>query len=58
MAGYTGPSNPNPDDGNAAILEYGYAPSLAMGIIGVIAFLAVAGPHLFYLFTRRGTRSV
>lgn len=56
--GYNGPVNPDPEDGNASLWEYGYVPSLGLGIVGVILFLAVAAPHLFYLFTRRGTRSV
>jgi hypothetical protein len=29
-----------------------------MGIVGVITMLLVAGPHAFYLFTKRGVRSV
>ena len=56
--GYSGPEDANPVSGNASIWEYGYVPSLALGVIGVITFLAVAGPHLWYLFTSRGTRSV
>lgn len=37
---------------------FGYVPSLAMGIVGVITMLLIAGPHGWWLFTKRGTRSV
>ncbi|ORX37430.1 hypothetical protein BD324DRAFT_579732 [Kockovaella imperatae] len=56
--GYSGPVQVPPPDGESAMWQYGYVPSLALGIVGVIVWLALAGPHLFYLFTRRGTRSV
>ena len=55
--GYNGPKVPEPSSGNAALWEYGYVPSLAMGIFGVVTFLLVSGPHLLYLFKKRGTRS-
>jgi len=56
--GYSGPIRTNPPTGEAAIWLFGYVPSLAMGIVGVITMLLVAGPHAFYLFTKRGVRSV
>ncbi|EIW72542.1 hypothetical protein M231_03477 [Tremella mesenterica] len=56
--GYSGPTQPDPPSGDSAIIQYGYVPSLAMGIVGVILWLLVAGPHLLLLFTKRGTRSV
>ena len=55
---YSGPVLNPPPSGEAAMWEYGYIPSLALGIVGVIVWLALAGPHLLYLFTKRGTRSV
>jgi hypothetical protein len=56
--GYSGPKNADPESGNLAIWPYGYRPSLAMGIIGVITMLMVAGPHLWWFIKKRGTRSV
>nr|ODN96738.1 hypothetical protein L204_03447 [Cryptococcus depauperatus CBS 7855] len=57
--GYTGPIvNPQASSADAVFWNYGYVPHLAMGIIGVLTFIGVAGPHLWYLFKRRGTRSV
>ncbi|WVQ82540.1 hypothetical protein IAT38_004669 [Cryptococcus sp. DSM 104549] len=56
--GYTGPIVTPPESGNAAFWSYGYVPSLAMGIVGVITFLAVAGPQLWWFVKIRGTRSV
>ncbi|ODN77868.1 hypothetical protein L202_04982 [Cryptococcus amylolentus CBS 6039] len=56
--GYTGPTVPSPESGNAAFWSYGYVPSLALGVIGVITFIAVAGPHLWFFVKIRGTRSV
>ncbi|GFZ45544.1 hypothetical protein JCM24511_03270 [Saitozyma sp. JCM 24511] len=56
--GYSGPQNANPPSGEAAIWGYGYVPSLALGIVGVITYIAVMCPHLLLLFRKRGTRSV
>ncbi|ODN92015.1 hypothetical protein L198_05687 [Cryptococcus wingfieldii CBS 7118] len=56
--GYTGPTVASPESGNAAFWSYGYVPSLALGVIGVITFIAVAGPHLWFFVKIRGTRSV
>lgn len=56
--GYTGPIVNPPGSGNAAFWNYGYAPSLALGIIGLITFIAVASPQLWYFVKVRGTRSV
>ncbi|WVQ77099.1 hypothetical protein IAR50_006782 [Cryptococcus sp. DSM 104548] len=56
--GYTGPTINPPESGNAAFWNYGYVPSLALGVIGVITFLFVAGPHLWFFVKVRGTRSV
>lgn len=55
---YDGPKNVDPAAGNLAIYPYGYRPSLAMGIIGALTFLFVAGPHLWWFIKKRGTRSV
>lgn len=56
--GYTGPIVNPPDSGNAAFWNDGYAPSLALGIIGLITFIAVVNPQLWYFVKVRGTRSV
>jgi len=55
---YSGPSFSSPPDGEAAIWEYGYVPSIAMGIVGVVTYLAISGPHLYWFVTKLGTRSV
>ncbi|WVO24497.1 uncharacterized protein IAS62_005865 [Cryptococcus decagattii] len=46
--GYTGPIVNPPDSGNVAFWNYGYAPSIALGIIGLITFIAVVSPQLWY----------
>ncbi|OWZ66479.1 hypothetical protein AYX15_02247 [Cryptococcus neoformans] len=56
--GYTGPIINPPYPGDAAFWNYGYVPSLALGVIGVITFIAVAGPQFWYFVKIRGTRSV
>ncbi|TYJ56513.1 hypothetical protein B9479_002760 [Cryptococcus floricola] len=56
--GYTGPTVASPESGNAAFWSYGYVPSLALGVIGVITIVAVAVPHLWFFVKIRGTRSV
>jgi hypothetical protein len=46
-----GPRNPNvpPGDGEASITLYGYIPALALGIIGVICFVLVTIPNIWFL---------
>ncbi|KAI9655479.1 MAG: hypothetical protein M1831_004896 [Alyxoria varia] len=52
--GYVDPSFPNPgDDGDAAIIIYGYTPSLALGVLGVILFFFSLLLHLAQLFRHR-----
>ncbi|KAK4685614.1 hypothetical protein P7C73_g4531, partial [Tremellales sp. Uapishka_1] len=55
---YSGPQVATPLSGDASVWEYGYQPSLAMGVIGVVLFLLLAIPHLYWFVTKRGTRSV
>jgi uncharacterized membrane protein YczE len=47
----SGPRNPNipPGDGEASITLYGYIPALALGIIGVICFILVTIPNIWFL---------
>ncbi|WVF72064.1 hypothetical protein IAT40_006876 [Kwoniella sp. CBS 6097] len=51
---YKGPINPNPKDDEASIIIYGYVPALALGIIGIITFVLVAGGHAFWYFSPKG----
>ncbi|GAA5938245.1 uncharacterized protein JCM15063_000680 [Sporobolomyces koalae] len=55
--GYRGPINPNPGDGESAIVIYGYIPSLAFGIVALVLFgIALLG-HGWRTVTRsRQTR--
>ncbi|WVQ62002.1 uncharacterized protein L199_000135 [Kwoniella botswanensis] len=55
---YTGPINNPPATGEAPFWEYGYIPSLSMGIVGCVAFLLVSGGQLWWFVKKRGTRSV
>ena len=71
---YSGPVRQDPPTGESPIWLFvsrcrvalptcradhqGYVPSLPMGIVGVVSMLLVASAHAFYLFTKRGTRSV
>ncbi|KAL7420657.1 hypothetical protein Q5752_004608 [Cryptotrichosporon argae] len=57
-ANYSGPTLVPTPSGDESIHPYGYVPSLGMGVVGLITFAIVAAPHLWYLFTRRGVRSV
>ncbi|WVR05323.1 hypothetical protein IAU60_002337 [Kwoniella sp. DSM 27419] len=52
---YKGPINPNPKDDEARIVIYGYVPSLALGIVGIITFILIGGVHAYWLFTKRWT---
>lgn len=51
----SGPRNPvaPPPDGETPITLYGYIPSLALGIVAVIAFSLVVIPNIWYLFKKR-----
>ena len=51
---YRGPINPNPADGEAGIIIYGYVPSKALAITGVVTFALILLVNLWYLFTKRG----
>lgn len=57
--GYSGPEIQSPASASDSnIWPYGYIPSLAMGLVGVLVSFLVALPHLWWLVTKRGTRSV
>jgi len=45
---YHGPINPNPGPGEARIIIYSYVPSLALGIIGVLTFVATLAANVLY----------
>lgn len=51
-SGYTGPLNPSPAEGESVIIIYGYVPSLALPIVGVITFAIVLLANVYYLFTK------
>jgi len=51
---YRGPINPNPVDGEAGIIIYGYVPSKGLAITGVVTFAVILGFNLWYLFTKKG----
>lgn len=57
MSSYTGPINRNPGPGEAAIIIYGYTPSLVHGVIGAVTFLLVSLVQLWYIVRKRGHRS-
>lgn len=46
---YHGPINPNPGPGEARIIIYSYVPSLALGIIGAVTFLATLAANIVYM---------
>jgi len=51
---YRGPINPNPKDGEASIIIYGYVPSLGLAITGVVTFALILLINAFYLIKKRG----
>ncbi|KIW16618.1 hypothetical protein PV08_03806 [Exophiala spinifera] len=52
--GYVDPNWPRPDtDDSACIIIYGYVPSLALGILGVVLFTAALALHLWLLIRHR-----
>ncbi|WVW82482.1 hypothetical protein I302_104493 [Kwoniella bestiolae CBS 10118] len=55
---YTGPIINPPAPAEAPFWEYGYVPSLAMGIVGCVVFLLIMGGQLWWFVKKRGTRSV
>ncbi|KAK8869655.1 hypothetical protein IAR55_000223 [Kwoniella newhampshirensis] len=54
---YRGPINPNPKDDEARIVIYGYVPSLALGLVGIITFMLVLCVHTFWLVRKKKTRT-
>jgi hypothetical protein len=57
MSTYRGPINTNPGDGEASIIIYGYVPSLALGIVGAVAFFLALLANAWYALSQRGYRS-
>lgn len=52
--GYVDPNFPNPmGENDATIIIYGYTPSLAVGILGVILFTIASIAHLYLLIRHR-----
>lgn len=52
--GYNGPINPNPADGEAPIVIFGYIPSRALGAIGAVVFALAFVTHLALFFRLKG----
>lgn len=50
----SGPKNPNPTGGDLSFTLFGYAPSLAFAVVGLVAFALVSIPQLWYTIRRRG----
>jgi hypothetical protein len=57
MSTYHGPINTNPGPGEASIIIFGYVPSLALGIVGAVAFFLVLLANAWYALSKRGCRS-
>ncbi|GAB7335242.1 hypothetical protein MBLNU13_g07656t1 [Cladosporium sp. NU13] len=54
VQGYIDPNFPNPmTESSATIIIYGYTPSLAVGVLGVVLFAIALAAHLFLLLRRR-----
>ena len=49
---YSGPLNPNPAEGESRISIYGYYPSLALALVGLITFALAAIAHFVWVFRR------
>jgi hypothetical protein len=54
---YHGPINSNPGPGEAQIVIYGYVPSFALAIVGVITYALILAVNLYYVFRKRGYRT-
>lgn len=54
---YHGPINPNPADGEAGIIIYGYVPSYGLAITGVVTFALILAANLFHTVRKAGYRS-
>lgn len=57
MSTYRGPINTDPGPGEASIIIYGYVPSLALGVVGAVAFFLVLLANAWYALSQRGYRS-
>ncbi|GAA6054591.1 hypothetical protein JCM3770_000067 [Rhodotorula araucariae] len=54
--GYNGPINPNPKDGEAGVIIYGYVPSNALAAVALITFGLVVFNHTSHLVRHKSTR--
>lgn len=52
----SGPKNPNATDGELTFTLFGYAPSLAFAVVGLVAFSLVSIPQLWYTIRRKGAQ--
>jgi hypothetical protein len=50
-----GPRNPNPTNGDLPFTLFGYEPSLAFAVVGLVTFILLAGPQLWYVIKKRGS---
>jgi len=48
-----GPRNPNPQNGDLSFTLFGYEPSLAFAVVGLVTFLILAGPQLWYVIKKQ-----
>lgn len=51
---YKGPINPNPQNGEAGIIIYGYVPSIGLAATAVATFSIVLLVNSWYLWKKRG----
>ena len=51
---FPGPSNSNPADGELRFTLFGYAPSLAFAVVGLVSFLLLSIPQGWYVCKTRG----
>lgn len=53
----SGPRNPNSEEnGELPFTLFGYAPSLAFAVVGLVAFICVSIPQLWYTIRRKGAQ--
>jgi hypothetical protein len=50
-----GPKNPNPTGGDLPFTLFGYEPTIAFAVVGLVSFLLTAGPQLWYVIKKRGS---
>jgi hypothetical protein len=50
-----GPKNPNPTGSDLPFTLFGYEPTIAFAVVGLVSFLLTAGPQLWYVIKKRGS---